>query len=77
MSRRLFNAKELAAELNVSVTYVHAMKKDGFEFTHGMRTLLEPAMIWLAENKDFRVRRAYPKMAVPKKNHARKDAVPA
>lgn len=56
----ILNSKQLAAELGRGKSYVSAMKLGGFVFTHGMKTTLQAALDWLAENPDFRVAQVYP-----------------
>ena len=54
MNPKLYNSQDLAKALNRSRTYVHAMKANGFKFSHGMRTTVESAVVWLAEHPEFR-----------------------
>ena len=62
--------KDLAVAIGVSPTYVSAMKKMGFQFTHAMRCQVSAAMAWLAEHPEFRQEQAYPKKR-PNSPHAR------
>lgn len=45
---------DLAAALDRHPTYVYAMKRAGYVFSHGNRTLLSHALSWLAKNPSFR-----------------------
>ncbi len=57
----LYNATNLAKEVSRSPAFVFAMKKCGYEFTHGRLTTRRSAMDWLAANPDFSYSMAYPK----------------
>lgn len=51
------NAKSLAQAMNRSPWFVSVMKNQGYEFSHGTRTLLTHALKWLREHPDFRASR--------------------
>lgn len=60
--QRVVGAGELARRLNRSRSYVWAMKRAGFKFTHGRRTTVDAALLWLEWNRDFvTTRRAQPR----------------
>lgn len=69
----IYNATQLAKKLGICRDYISAMKKSGFEFTHGMRTTLQSALDWIAEHPDFRLRTAYPSKAKKKKETVAKS----
>ena len=50
----LLNCNQLAKELDRHATYVYAMKRAGYKFSHGNRTMLAHALDWLQANPDFR-----------------------
>lgn len=54
---KLLGVSELAAKLGRGRTYVWAMTRAGYEFTHGQgrrrRTTLESALDWLAAHPEF------------------------
>lgn len=51
---KLLNTNELASALGRSRSYVAAMKKSGYLFSHGMRTTLSHAIAWLGKRPDFK-----------------------
>lgn len=51
------NAKSLAQAMNRSPWFVSVMKNQGYEFSHGTRTLLTHALRWLSQHPDFRASR--------------------
>lgn len=57
----LLNMGELAAELRRSRFYVQAMKRSGFQCSHGSRTTVKAALAWLAAHPDFRTTGAFPR----------------
>jgi len=57
----LVNGVGLAAAMNVSRTYVQAMKKEGYKFTHGNLTTVESGLEWKAAHPDFVIRSVYQK----------------
>lgn len=56
---RTYSARGLAWRMNKSETYVHAMKRAGYVFTHGPETTYESAMEWRAEHPEFRITKWY------------------
>ena len=54
MPPQLYNGVQLAKALGKQATYVTAMKRAGYEFTHGSMTTLESAHLWLATFPQFR-----------------------
>jgi len=53
---RLLNAKGLAAAMDVSASFILAMKRAGYRFTNGHQTTLESALAWRAAFPAFRTR---------------------
>ncbi len=51
---KLLNCKQLAEELGRSRTYISMMKRAGFKPSHGNRTTIDHALLWLQQNPDFR-----------------------
>jgi hypothetical protein len=45
--------KDLCRKLDRGRSYVWAMRKAGYKFTHGKRTTLASALLWLKENPYF------------------------
>src|SRR5262245_48963371 len=60
---KLLNGTQLALAIGRSTAYVWAMKRAGFRFSHGNRTLLKPALLWLRLNPAFRMSDVYPSSA--------------
>ena len=50
----LLNCNQLAEALGRHATYVYMMKRAGYVFSHGNRTLFRHALEWLADNPEFR-----------------------
>ena len=55
MDVNLLTSKELAALLQRRVSYVYAMRRDGFSMP-GRRTTKVEAIAWLAQHPEFRVK---------------------
>lgn len=53
---RLYRNGELARAMGVSRTFIFAMKRAGYTFTHGLQTTLESALAWRAAFPHFRAR---------------------
>lgn len=53
----LLNCNQLAEELGRHATYVYAMKRAGYKFSHGNRTMAIHALDWLQANPEFRTTR--------------------
>ena len=51
---RLLNATKLAAAMDVSASFILAMKRAGYRFTNGHQTTLESALAWRAAFPEFR-----------------------
>jgi len=63
----LFNGVRLALRLGVSRSYVGAMKRAGFVFSHGRRSTAKAALVWLQEHPDFVFGDSYPRRSRSKK----------
>lgn len=56
---KLLNTNELAHALGRCRGYVAAMKKAGYQFSHGMLTTVDHAYDWLNEHPHFRSTRYF------------------
>lgn len=51
---KLLNTTQLARAMGRSRSYVVAMKRSGYEFSHGMLTTVQHANAWLKKHPTFR-----------------------